>query len=363
VLSASDEGFLKAAIKLAEAGLFTTTPNPRVGCLLVKDGRVIGRGWHERHGGPHAEVVALNAAEASPEGATCYVSLEPCAFVGRTPPCTDALIAARVGRVVAAMRDPHPNVAGKGFELLEAAGIATDCAEVPAARDLNVGYCARIERGRPWVRIKVAASLDGRTAMASGESQWITGAEARADVQYWRARSCAVVTGIGTVLADDPQLNVREGRFRRGGSIRQPLRVVCDSGLRTPATSALFSTPEPVLIVTTAEGKHPKAEVLATRGARARDGASVDLGAMLENLAGRGCNEVLIEAGPTLTGAVLAAGLWDEALIYLAPKLLGSTARPLAEMALETLSDGVEMELADVSRVGPDLRLRVLKRG
>ena len=354
--TASDDGFLKAAIKLAEAGLFTTTPNPRVGCLLVKDGRVIGRGWHERHGGPHAEVAALNAVKGSARGATCYVSLEPCAFQGRTPPCTDALIAAGVARVVAAMRDPHPNVAGRGFELLEAAGIATECADMSQARAVNAGYCARIERGRPWVRIKVAASLDGRTAMASGESQWITSREARADVQYWRARSCAVVSGIGTVLADDPQLNVRDESFRRGGVIRQPLRVICDSALRTPVTAALFSTPDPVLVFTTVEGDHAKAEVVRQAAEK------VDLQAMFDELARRGCNEVLVEAGPGLTGAILAEGLWDEALVYLAPKLLGSNAQPLAELALDQLSEAVEVELADVTKVGPDLRLRVLRK-
>ncbi len=231
----SDVLFLDAAIALAERGMFTTTPNPRVGCVLVRDGRVIGRGWHQHAGGPHAEAAALAAATQSVAGATCFVSLEPCAHSGRTPPCADALIAARVARVVIGSRDPNPSVAGRGIARMRAAGIEVNVAERGAALELNRGFFTRFTQRRPWVRLKIAASLDGRTAMASGESQWITGAAARADVQHWRARSCAVLTGIGTLLADDPQLTVRDARYAVDGVIRQPLRVILDSALRTPA--------------------------------------------------------------------------------------------------------------------------------
>jgi len=224
----SDLLFLDAAIELARNGLYSTTPNPRVGCVLVHDSRVIGRGWHHRAGGPHAEVEALmdaarRAPDQSPEGATCYVSLEPCAHHGKMPPCADALIAAKIGRVVIASHDPNPRVAGMGIARMRAAGIVVDVAERAAALELNKGFFLRFTQQRPWVRVKVAASLDGRTAMASGESRWITGTQARADVQYWRARSCAIVTGVGTVLADDPQLNVRDSVYAVDGAMRQPL--------------------------------------------------------------------------------------------------------------------------------------------
>jgi len=361
----SDLLFLDAAIELASNGLFSTTPNPRVGCVLVRDGRVIGRGWHHRAGGPHAEVEALtDAARQSPdqsiEGATCYVSLEPCAHHGKTPPCADALIAARIGRAVIASRDPNPSVAGMGIGRMRAAGILVDVVERPAALALNKGFFLRFTEQRPWVRVKVAASLDGRTAMASGESQWITGAQARADVQYWRARSCAIVTGVGTVLADDPQLNVRDAVYMVDGTLRQPLRVVADSTFRTPPTARVLHAPGKALIA--ASSGHRKqalvdtgAEVFETSGPR------VDLAALFANLASRGVNELLVEAGATLTGEVLRRALWDEAIVYLAPKLLGRDARPFAELSVDRLAESINGTIADVRLVGDDLRLQILR--
>ncbi len=362
----SDLLFLDAAIELAQNGLYSTTPNPRVGCVLVRDGRVIGRGWHHRSGLPHAEVEALkNARQQFPnqsvEGATGYVSLEPCAHHGKTPPCADALIAARIGRVVIASRDPNPRVAGMGIARMRAAGIAVDIVERPAALELNKGFFLRFTQQRPWVRVKVAASLDGRTAMASGESQWITGASARADVQYWRARSCAIVTGIGTLLADDPQLTVRDSAYAVDGVIRQPLRVIADSTLRTSPTARLFQTPGAVLVAAASAG--PSKQSLIDAGAEVLDtgGARVDLAALFTLLAGRGANEVLVEAGATLTGEVLRLGLWDEAIVYLAPRLLGRDARPFAELSVGRLNDAIGGKIADVRPFGDDLRLQILR--
>ena len=269
----SDVLFLDAAIELAHNGLYSTTPNPRVGCVLTRDGTIIGRGWHRRAGGPHAEAAALADAKAtsasqSLEGATCFVSLEPCSHHGRTPPCADALIAAGVRRVVIASLDPDPRVAGQGIERMRSAGIRVDVIERPAALELNKGFFRRFTAQRPWVRVKVAASLDGRAATASGESQWITGTDARADGQYWRARSCAIVTGVGTVLADDPQLTVRDPRYAVDGILRQPLRVIVDSSLRTPAAAKLFRTSGPVLLVAL-----PGADAAAPAGQRWRRGS------------------------------------------------------------------------------------------
>jgi diaminohydroxyphosphoribosylaminopyrimidine deaminase/5-amino-6-(5-phosphoribosylamino)uracil reductase len=367
-LNPSDRQFLAAALTLAERGLFTTTPNPRVGCVIVRDGRVIARGWHERAGGPHAEAMALATTTEPVAGATCYVSLEPCAHVGRTPPCANALIAARVARVVAAMTDPDRRVSGRGFELLRQAGIAVEIDDSPAtlsrARALNVGFCSRAERGVPWVRLKIATSLDGRTAMASGESKWITGRAARADVQQWRARSCAIVTGIGTVLADDPQLTVRDVTPLVNGETRQPLRVVVDSKLATPAGAAVLRAPGGVLLVTTQTAlateraralASDRIEIAATTGAR------VDLPALLRILAARGVNEVLVEAGPRLTAGFIETGTWDEALVYSAPKFLGATARPLAALAIDRLSEAITGRFQDASLIGDDLRVTLAR--
>ncbi len=355
-ITAVDLAYLDAAVQLAAGGLYTATPNPRVGCLIVKNGVVVGRGFHLRTGGPHAEAAALTAAGAAAAGATAYESLEPCAHHGRTPPCADALIAAGVARVVSAHHDPDPRVAGKGLARIRAAGIASDVIDLDAARAMNVGYFRRTETGRPWVRVKLGASLDGRTAMASGESQWITGAAARADVQAFRARSCAVLTGAGTVLADDPRLTVRDPRYRVDGEIRQPLRVVADSGCRTPAKARLLGEPGKVLIATAGPtGALPPADVIALADAAGR----VDLDALLLELGRRGVNELLVEAGPRLTGSILQRAVWDELLVYLAPRLLGSSARPMADMTLERLSDSIDGHIVDVQPIGEDLRLRL----
>ena len=348
-----DRLFLRRAVELAERGLCTTTPNPRVGCVIVRDGRVIGRGWHVRSGEPHAETNAIADAGDDVEGATVYVSLEPCCHSGLQPPCTDALIRHRVRRVVGAMEDPDPRVAGKGYQALGDAGIEVDTVELPEARQLNAGFARRVTAGRPWVRVKIAASLDGRTAMPSGESQWITSPEARADVQAWRARSCAIVTGIGTVLADDPRLGVRDEAFAMDGELRQPLIAVADSAGLTPADARLFDAGARVVIVAGARAPNDP-----TRGEVVRQhGASVDLAAMLGWLANEGCNEVLVEAGARLAGAFLSSELWDEAVIYLAPKILGAAARPLAELSIGRLADALRGTIAETKAVGPDLRV------
>jgi diaminohydroxyphosphoribosylaminopyrimidine deaminase / 5-amino-6-(5-phosphoribosylamino)uracil reductase len=356
--AAADRLFLLAAVELAERGLYSCTPNPRVGCVIVRDGVVVGRGAHLRAGEPHAEVHALREAGAAARGATVYVSLEPCAHTGRTPPCTDALITAGVERVVAAMGDPDPRVAGEGFARLRAAGIAAELLPLSEAEEINAGYVSRLRRGRPLVRIKIAQSLDGRTAMASGESRWITGPEARADVQYWRARSCAVLTGSGTVLADDPSLTVRDQRFAVDGHVRQPLRVVADTHLRVPATAALFRGEGPVLL---AHGAGALPVVTAAEHVACGQ-VRVDLAALLAELAGRGCNEVLVEAGPRLVGAFLAEHLWDELLVYVAPRLLGSDARPTAVLPLVALDQAIAATIRDCTMVGGDLRLRLIPR-
>ncbi|GAB4123660.1 MAG: bifunctional diaminohydroxyphosphoribosylaminopyrimidine deaminase/5-amino-6-(5-phosphoribosylamino)uracil reductase RibD [Sideroxydans sp.] len=352
---AADSQWMARALQLAERGLYTTSPNPRVGCVLVKAHEVVGEGWHERAGEPHAEVHALRAAGEAARGATAYVTLEPCSHHGRTPPCADALIAAGVSRVVCAMQDPNPQVAGQGMARLRAAGIQVECGLMEAAaRELNPGFVARMTRGMPWVRSKIAASLDGRTALANGNSQWITGEAARQDVQRWRARSCAVLTGSGTVLADDPQLNVRIDTGR------QPLRVVLDSALRTPPTARILQGGK-VLLCTTSRDAEKRAaieargaEVLVLADAQGR----VDLSAVLRELARRGSNEVLVEAGRTLNGALLRAGLVDELLLYLAPHLLGDAARGMADLGVLTgLDQRVDLAWRDVRRVGEDLRI------
>ena len=353
--SAADSQWMARALQLAQRGLLTATPNPRVGCVLVKNGKNIGEGWHVRAGEPHAEVHALRAAGAAAQGATAYVTLEPCSHHGRTPPCAEALIEAGVARVVCAMQDPNPRVAGQGFAMLRAAGIAVECGLMEAAaRDLNIGFVSRMTRGLPFVRSKIAASLDGRTALANGVSQWITGAAARVDVQHWRARSCALVTGIGTVLADDPQLNVRIA------TERQPLRVVLDSALRMPPTARMLQGGR--VLVCTASQDAGKRAALERQGAEVLllpvTAGQVDLPAVLRELARRGINEVLVEAGKTLNGALLRAGLLDELVLYLAPQLLGDAARGIADLGeLLRLEQKVELAWRDVRRVGGDLRI------
>ncbi len=346
------------ALRLAEQGLYSTSPNPRVGCVLVADGKIAGSGWHWRAGEPHAEVHALREAGDKARGATAYVTLEPCSHHGRTPPCADALIAAGVARVEVAVQDPNPRVAGEGIAKLRTAGIAVECGLMEAAaRDLNAGFFARMTRGIPLVRSKIAMSLDGRTALANGVSKWITGEAARLDVQHWRARSCAVLTGIATVLADDARLDVRDVATER-----QPLRVVLDSKLRMPLTARIFH--EKNVLIYAAVRDTEKIAALEKAGASVsvlQDGnGQVDLNAMLRDLAQRGCNEVLLEAGSTLNGAMLRAGLVDELVLYVAPQLLGDRARGMAQLGeLTGLDQRVNLKWQDVRQVGNDLRIIV----
>lgn len=362
--SAVDSAHMARALRLARRGLYTTHPNPRVGCVIVRDGEIVGEGWHERTGEPHAEVHALRAAGARARGATAYVTLEPCSHHGRTPPCSDALLGAGVARVVAAMCDPNPRVAGQGLARLAAAGVETASGLLEAeARALNPGFVSRMERRRPWVRVKSAMSLDGRTAMASGESQWITGAEARADVQRWRARADAVLTGSGTVLADDPSLNVRLDAAELGidGELRQPWRVVLDTRLRTPAEARLLGLPGRVLLFSGPGGAERRA-ALEARGAEVcelgADARGLDLQAVLRELAAREINEVHVEAGARLSGALIAAGLADELLLYVASSLLGDTGRGLFALpGLERLSERVELDIRELRSVGRDWRI------
>lgn len=353
---ASDSRWIAQALRLAERGLYTTSPNPRVGCVLVKDGTVVGEGWHERAGEPHAEVHALRAAGEAARGAVAYVTLEPCSHHGRTPPCADALIAAGIARVVVAMQDPNPLVAGQGIARLRAAGIEVECGLMDAAaRELNIGFCSRMTRGRPWVRSKIGMSLDGRTALANGVSQWITGAAARRDVQHWRARSCAVLTGIGTVLADDAQLNVRDIAVER-----QPLRVVLDSRLQMPLSARILNGGGTVVYTVTRDEQRIAAleQTGATVCVLPDAAGRVDMEAALRDLARRGINEVLVEAGSTLNGALLKAGLEDELLLYVAPQLLGDAARGIAALGeLTALEQRVDLEWNDVRQVGSDLRI------
>jgi diaminohydroxyphosphoribosylaminopyrimidine deaminase/5-amino-6-(5-phosphoribosylamino)uracil reductase len=327
-----------------------------VGCVVVRDGQIAGEGWHERAGEPHAEVAALRAAGARAKGATVYVSLEPCSHHGRTPPCADALVSAGVARVVASMRDPNPKVAGAGLERLRAAGIETfDGLLEERARELNIGFVSRMQRGRPWLRVKVAASLDGRTALANGASQWITGPEARRDGHRWRARSCAVMAGIGTLLADDPRLSVREVE-----TSRQPARIVVDRNLRLPATARVLEGGNALVFAAVEDPERIRllaqagAEVVVLPDAQGK----VDLPRMLEELGRREMNEILAESGSRLNGALLRAGLVDELVLYFAPHLLGDTARGMFDLReLTGLDQRVELRVSDVSRVGPDLRV------
>lgn len=352
----ADSHWMAHALRLAEHGLFSTNPNPRVGCVLAKNNLFVASGWHERAGQPHAEARALTAAGTAARGCTAYVTLEPCSHFGRTPPCADALIAAGVTRVVVAMQDPNPLVSGQGITKLRAAGIAVEVGLMEAdALALNIGFVKRIRDGLPWLRSKIAASLDGRTALANGVSQWITGAEARRDGHLWRARSCAVLTGIDTVLADDAQLSVRHVE-----TPRQPLRVVLDSQLRIPSSAKILQGGN-VLIFTAATEIH-KIESLQALGAQVITlpdaQGHVDLFACLRHLAKIGCNEVLLEAGRTLNGAFFYAGLVDELLLYLAPQLLGDSARGMANIfEITQLNQGVALDLKDVRLVGKDLRI------
>jgi len=361
--ASTDCAYIQQALGLAAQALFISSPNPRVGCVITApNGQVLGRGFTQQAGGPHAEVMALRDAAAQGygvRGATAYVTLEPCSHHGRTGPCCDALIEAGIGRVVASLADPNPRVAGQGFARLRAAGIAVDVGPgAEESRELNIGFFSRMLRGLPWVRLKAAVSLDGATALGNGVSQWITSPAARADGHAWRARACAVLTGVGTVLDDDPRLDVRET-----ATPRQPRLVLVDSRLDTPATARLFDVPgREVLIYTAAAQDDPRAEALRARGAvlvqlpDAR--GKVDLAALLRDLAARGVNELHVEAGHRLNGSLLREGLVDELLVYMAPTLLGAQTRPLAHWGpLQSLQEGLSLQFHDVQRVGPDLRL------
>ncbi|CAL1241461.1 fused diaminohydroxyphosphoribosylaminopyrimidine deaminase/5-amino-6-(5-phosphoribosylamino)uracil reductase [Candidatus Methylocalor cossyra] len=359
--SQADAAFMARALRLAERGLYSTDPNPRVGCVLVRDGQVIGEGWHRQAGGPHAEIVALAAAGEAARGATAYVTLEPCCHQGRTPPCTDALIAAGVARVVAAMEDPNPRVSGAGLRRLAAAGITVQCGLLEGpAEALNPGFCRRMRGGRPWLRSKLAMSLDGRTALASGVSRWITGPDARRDGHRLRARSSAIVTGIGTVLADDPELTARLPEMAE--TIVQPARVVLDSRGRLPASARLAAVPGRVIVLGVAPARSVPGGVEFHTLPAGEDGR-VDLPAALDWLGQAEFNEVLVEAGPTLNGALLRAGLVDEWVVYLAPVVLGDAGRGLFHLpALTRMADRHELSLRDVRQVGRDVRM-VFRKG
>ena len=356
---ANDYDFMSLALRLAEQGLNTTSPNPRVGCVLVKDDQIIGQGAHLKAGEPHAEIMALRDAEQkSPEnikGATAYVTLEPCSHFGRTPPCANALIDAGVARVVAAMQDPNPKVAGNGLKNLAAAGIAIEHGLMEAqARELNIGFVTRMTQHRPHVRVKIAASLDGRTALANGESKWITGEPARLDVQHWRARSCAILTGVGTVLADNPSMNARIP------TTRQPLKVIVDSQLRTPADANILKDGN-VLIAYTQDNASQKAALSAAGAELLQIGTqgNVCLKTLLTALAERGINELMVEAGQTLNGALLASYLVDELVLYYAPMILGAGARGmLAIPALKSMQERMNLQIIETRQIGQDIRVR-----
>jgi diaminohydroxyphosphoribosylaminopyrimidine deaminase/5-amino-6-(5-phosphoribosylamino)uracil reductase len=361
-LTELDDLRLCEALALAHDAIGLSDPNPRVGCLLV-DAREhpIGHGATRQAGAAHAEIVALQAAQSAGHelrGATAYVTLEPCAHHGRTPPCCDALIDADIGRVVIATRDPNPLVAGQGIARLRAAGVTVDLAEgevAAAARELNIGFFSRMQRGRPWLRLKIAASLDGRTALDNGVSQWITGEAARADGHLWRKRASALLTGIGTVLEDDPRLDVR-----LVPTARQPLRVIVDSRLQTPADARILDTPGEVLIYAAITDTTREA-ALRARGAQLvllPDAQhKVDLAAMLDDLAQRGVNELHVEAGHKLNASLLRAGLVDELLVYLAPKLLGIGREMAAFGPLQSLVEALPFGFTQVERIGDDLRI------
>jgi diaminohydroxyphosphoribosylaminopyrimidine deaminase/5-amino-6-(5-phosphoribosylamino)uracil reductase len=368
--SAADHAHMARALRLAERGLHTTQPNPRVGCVIAHGAEVAGEGWHARAGEPHAEVFALRAAGERACGATAYVTLEPCAHFGKTPPCADAFVEAKIGRVVAACEDPNPRVAGGGFAKLRNAGITVETGLMrDAARELNRGFFSRIERKRPWVRVKLASSLDGRTALANGESKWITSEASRADVQRWRARSSAILAAIGTVIADNPKLTVRlnslspdevggEGLSVSASQNFQPLRVVLDRELRIPRDSQLLDGSAPTLIVHGADANHDDGFGNAELAAVPLSDKRLDLNALLILLAERGVNEMQVEAGPKLCGSLLNADLVDELLLYTAPVLLGDTGRPLfAIPEFASMTAAPRWKIVDHRQIGEDTRL------
>jgi len=364
-LNPEDFTYMAQALRLAERGVYTTMPNPRVGCVLVNAGQVIAEGWHIKAGEGHAEVNALCAAGENACGATAYVTLEPCSHTGKTGPCSQALIAAGVSRVVFAMEDPNPQVSGRGLERLREAGIQVDGPLLEDdARALNPGFIKRMERKLPLVRCKMGMSVDGRTAMASGESQWVTGKKARVDVQRLRARSCAIISGIDSVLIDRASLTVRAAELELPDAdiiaARQPLRVVLDSRLRLSRTANILQQATPILVI---HNGTASADALSDWPAHveflalpANDGR-INLTALLQELAKRQCNEVLVEAGATLAGSFLRRGLVDEVIIYMAPKLLGSQARPLFDLPLNTMASALPLKIRDIRAVGTDWKI------
>jgi diaminohydroxyphosphoribosylaminopyrimidine deaminase/5-amino-6-(5-phosphoribosylamino)uracil reductase len=356
MLTAADREFMEQALELAGRGLNTTTPNPRVGSVVVRDGTIVGTGWHEKAGMPHAEVLALKAAGARSRGATLYVNLEPCSHHGRTPPCVDAIIEAGVKRVVAAIQDPNPKVAGAGFAKLRAAGIAVERGLMEEeARELNIGFFARMTRGRPWMRMKIAASLDGRTALANGKSQWITGEAARQDGHRWRARACAVLTGFGTVRDDDPQLNVRGV-----DTSRQPLKIVVDSKFETSPSARLLKEGQTLVVGAVNDAR--RIASLREAGAETvimpNEHSKVELFKLMQELARRELNEIHVEAGTKLNGSLLQAGVVDELLVYLAPSVIGDSGRGMFHLPeLTDLSQTTALKIREVERIGADLRI------
>lgn len=357
---------MRRALQLAEQGLYTTQPNPRVGCVIVKDGKIIGEGAHLKAGEPHAEVFALRQAGEQAKGATLYVTLEPCSHTGRTPPCSQAIFEAGVAKVIAAMQDPNPQVSGSGLAFLQSKNIETATGLMgKQAQDLNLGFISRMTRQLPFVRSKIAASLDGKTALNNGASQWITGEAARADVQYWRARSCAILTGAGTVLADNPSMNVRYDSFKNApGSLMdiasQPMRIIVDSTLKTPLNAKILQGGN-VLIAFAKASQRKQAQLLAT-GAELfcipKDEGKVCLKTLLSHLASREINEVLVEGGEGLNGALLAQNLIDELLIYYAPKLMGGAAKSMFAMpAFTAMNQAIDLQIIDVRQIGTDIRI------
>jgi diaminohydroxyphosphoribosylaminopyrimidine deaminase/5-amino-6-(5-phosphoribosylamino)uracil reductase len=374
VWSQQDTVFMAEAIQLAWKGLYTTEPNPRVGCVLVKGDKIVGRGWHQKAGEGHAEVNAIKDAGLEAKGATAYVSLEPCSHFGKTPPCANALIQAGVTRVIAAMKDPNPEVSGSGFDLLQKAGIQVESGLLEAeAQALNLGFIKRMNTQLPFVRIKMAMSVDGRTAMASGESKWITGSAAREDVQRLRARSSAVISGIGTVVHDDASLTVRASELGLDNAdeiaVRQPLRVILDSDAKISKSAKLFASSGSILLVVSSEAKVSDGIAQYSNVSifrlPAESNSKIEnktlknnvLGIVLTELARRGCNEVLVEAGASLVGSFIKSDYWDELVLYIAPKLMGSTARPLANLPMKYMAEAKSLQLKDMRVVGDDIRL------
>ena len=356
------------SLQLAEQGLYSTTPNPRVGCVIVKDGKIVGEGAHLKAGEPHAEIFALRQAGDQAKGATAYITLEPCNHTGRTPPCSQAIVEAGISKVIVAMQDPNPQVAGSGLAHLQAHNIETASGLMQAqAAELNLGFISRMTKNKPFVRCKIAASLDGKTALNNGASQWITSEPARLDVQHWRARSCAILTGIGTVLADNPSMTVRNAPYPlmgegwgEGGTGRQPLRVIVDSQLQTPIDAKILQGGN-VLIAFASDAQH-KSDALLNAGAELlcipNDSGKVCLNTLLSHLAAREINEVLVEGGEGLNGALLALNLIDELLIYYAPKLMGSAAKGMFDMsALTAMKQAINLQVLDMRQIGVDIRL------